>query len=163
VFVSTGADEEMITKIRSSARTEDNMIEFIGILEQKGINLIGEYARLLAEQIKLERGDVANNPNLLEDLNNLNNIVAYENANVLLVKANSPQQAKEFPDDMMLDLESNAHKDSVLSPEQLQQQALSFLNNKQVISQPLSRGNGIHKGTRATRLNHVNKIGKKLA
>ncbi len=49
VFVSIGADEEMIKKIRNSALTEDNMIEFIGILEQKGINLVGEYSRLLAE------------------------------------------------------------------------------------------------------------------
>lgn len=167
VFVSIGADEEMITRIRNSATTEDNMTEFIGILEQKGINLLGEYARLLAEQIKLERGDIAGNPNLIEDLNNLNNIVAYENANVLLMKANSPQQAKEFPDDMMFldptDKETNNHKETILSPEQIQQLALSFLNNKQVISQPAPKTFGIHKGSRINRLNYANKVGKKLA
>ena len=49
VFVATGADQEMVDKIKSSALTEDNMIEFIGILEKKGINLVGEYSYLLAE------------------------------------------------------------------------------------------------------------------
>jgi len=64
VFVSIGADEEMIKKIRNSALTEDNMIEFIGILEQKGINLVGEYSRLLAE---------VNSRNLFYQLNSLAN------------------------------------------------------------------------------------------
>jgi len=41
----------MVAKIRNSALTEDNMIEFIGFLEQKGINLVAEYSRLLAEVI----------------------------------------------------------------------------------------------------------------
>ncbi len=39
----------MIAKVKNSALTEDNMIEFIGFLEQKGINLVAEYSRLLAE------------------------------------------------------------------------------------------------------------------
>ena len=49
VFVSIGAEESLINKIRNSALTEDNMVEFIGLLEQKGINLVAEYSRLLAE------------------------------------------------------------------------------------------------------------------
>jgi len=48
-FVSIGADDELLSKIRNSALTEENMIEFIGILEQRGLDLIGEYSRLLAE------------------------------------------------------------------------------------------------------------------
>jgi len=169
VFVSIGADEEMIKKIRNSALTEDNMIEFIGILEQKGINLVGEYSRLLAEQIKLERADIANNPNLIEDINNLNNIIAYENANVLLAKANAPVQNKDFPDDILsadipLEKDFTQMKDTVLSPEQFQQLATSLINapsRKQVASsQPASRSAGTHKGARMSRTNH-SKTGKK--
>mgnify|MGYP001172755442 FL=1 len=48
-FVSIGADDELLSKIRNSALTEENMIEFIGILEQRGLDIIGEYSRLLAE------------------------------------------------------------------------------------------------------------------
>jgi coiled-coil domain-containing protein 63/114 len=48
-LVSIGADEEILNKIRNSALTEENMIEFIAILEEKGLNIIGEYSRLLAE------------------------------------------------------------------------------------------------------------------
>jgi len=169
VFVSIGADEEMVKKIRNSALTEDNMIEFIGILEQKGINLVGEYSRLLAEQIKLERADIANNPNLIEDINNLNNIIAYENANVLLAKANAPTQNKDFPDDILsadipLEKDFTQMKDTVLSPEQFQQLATSLINapnRKQVASsQPASRSAGTHKGARMSRTNH-SKTGKK--
>lgn len=50
-LVSIGADEEILNKIRNSALTEENMIEFIAILEEKGLNIIGEYSRLLAEVI----------------------------------------------------------------------------------------------------------------
>ena len=48
-FVSIGESEETLERIRNSALTEENMIEFIGILENKGLGIIGEYSRLLAE------------------------------------------------------------------------------------------------------------------
>jgi hypothetical protein len=51
-FTSIGQDEDTLKtldKIRNSALTEENMIEFIGKLEEKGLNIIGEYSRLLAE------------------------------------------------------------------------------------------------------------------
>jgi len=51
----------------------------------------------------LERADIANNPNLIEDINNLNNIIAYENANVLLAKANAPVQTKDFPGNFFIE------------------------------------------------------------
>jgi len=170
VFVSIGADDQMVAKIRNSALTEDNMIEFIGFLEQKGINLVAEYSRLLAEQIKLERGDLGNNVALVEDINNLNNIIAYENANVLLHKANSPQQTKDFPDEILaVDLPSDKDfihtKDNILSPEQFQQLALSILNapsRKQVVSSQLvSRTTGSHKGAKPGRGNNSGKNPKK--
>ena len=68
------------------------MIFFLGILEQKGIDAISEYARLIAEvipliflveyrrnnvffqQLKLEKGDVGNIGQQIEDLNNINSM-----------------------------------------------------------------------------------------
>jgi len=169
VFVSIGADETLINKIKNSALTEDNMVEFIGILEQKGINLVAEYSRLLAEQLKFERGDITNNANFAEDINNLNNIIAFENANVLLLKANSPVQNKDFPDELLLldggaDKESTNVRDNLLSPEQLQQMAMSLItapNRKPATSQPGSRSAGAFKGSRIPRINHPTKITKK--
>ncbi len=40
-----------------SAITEENMIYFLGKLEEKGIEAISDYAKLIAEQLKLEKGD----------------------------------------------------------------------------------------------------------
>lgn len=36
-------------KVESAAITEENMVHFLGILEQKGLDAIQEYARLIAE------------------------------------------------------------------------------------------------------------------
>ena len=55
VFVAIEIDPEIIEKLRMSAITEENMIYFLGILEQKGkkiiigIDAISDYARLIAE------------------------------------------------------------------------------------------------------------------
>ena len=83
----------------------------------------------------MERADIANNPNLIEDINNLNNIIAYENANVLLAKANAPVQNKDFPDDILtaeipVEKDFTQMRDAVLSPEQFQQLATSLINVK---------------------------------
>lgn len=50
-------EPEVIEKLRTAAITEENMVYFLGILEQKGLDAIQEYARLIAEQLKLEKGD----------------------------------------------------------------------------------------------------------
>lgn len=63
-----------------SAITEENMIYFLGILEQKGIDAISDYARLIAEQLKLEKGDT---PGVAQQIEDLSNIIAYENANIM--------------------------------------------------------------------------------
>lgn len=49
VFVAIDISPEIIEKLRMSAITEENMIYFLGILEQKGIDAISDYARLIAE------------------------------------------------------------------------------------------------------------------
>lgn len=60
VFQAIDIDQDIIEKLRMSAITEENMIYFLGILEQKGIDAISDYARLIAEQLKLEKGDTPN-------------------------------------------------------------------------------------------------------
>lgn len=58
VFVAIDVDKEEIEKLKTAAITEENMVHFLGILEKKGLDAIQEYARLIAEQLKLEKGDV---------------------------------------------------------------------------------------------------------
>lgn len=49
VMESIGCDEKIIEELRNSAITEENITKFLGILEEKGIEVITEYARLIAE------------------------------------------------------------------------------------------------------------------
>lgn len=58
VFAAIGVESSIIEKLKISAITEENMIYFLGILEQKGIDAISEYSRLIAEQLKIEKSDV---------------------------------------------------------------------------------------------------------
>mmetsp|Transcript_40322 Transcript_40322/g.35814 ORF Transcript_40322/g.35814 Transcript_40322/m.35814 type:complete len:89 (+) Transcript_40322:67-333(+) len=83
-FVAIGCDDELLEKIRNSALTEENMVDFIGTLEKRGLDIIGEYSRLLAEQIKLERENTKENP----QVDDLNNIIAYENAQMMNLYSN---------------------------------------------------------------------------
>ena len=55
VMISIGCETKIINELKSSAITEENITKFLGILEEKGIEVITEYARLIAEQIKLEK------------------------------------------------------------------------------------------------------------
>jgi len=48
-MVSIGIDEKIVEELRNSAITEENITKFLGILEEKGIEVITEYARLIAE------------------------------------------------------------------------------------------------------------------
>lgn len=74
------------------------MIFFLGILEQKGIDAISEYARLIAEQLKLEKGETGNVAQQIEDLNN---IIQYENANIMNFYSATAQTKPECPDDIL--------------------------------------------------------------
>lgn len=58
VFTAIDVEPAIIEKLKISAITEENMIYFLGILEQKGIDAISEYSRLIAEQLKIEKSDV---------------------------------------------------------------------------------------------------------
>ena len=49
VMSSIGCKEEDINQMKNSALTEENITKFLGILEEKGLHVITEYARLIAE------------------------------------------------------------------------------------------------------------------
>lgn len=80
LFAAIGAEEKLVAKIRNSTFTEQNISEFIGLLEEKGMTLINRFSRLIAQQIILEKGSTYNIESQLEDLNN---IIAYNNANTM--------------------------------------------------------------------------------
>ena len=48
-MISIGVDEKAVEELRNAAITEENITKFLGILEEKGIDVITEYARLIAE------------------------------------------------------------------------------------------------------------------
>ena len=56
-----GCDNNIVDELKTSAITEENITKFLGILEEKGIDVITEYARLIAEQIRLEKAEKIKN------------------------------------------------------------------------------------------------------
>lgn len=46
---SVGIPSDKIENLKNSAVTEENLMEYFGILEEKGIEIVSEYSRLIAE------------------------------------------------------------------------------------------------------------------
>ena len=46
---NVGVDEKKIEHLKTSAVSEEHLMEYFGILEDKGIEIVSEYARLIAE------------------------------------------------------------------------------------------------------------------
>ena len=44
-----GIDQEKIDNLKDSAVTEENLMEYFGILEEKGLEIVGQYSKLIAE------------------------------------------------------------------------------------------------------------------
>lgn len=112
------------------------MVYFLGILEQKGLDAISEYARLIAEQLKLEKGDV---PGLAQQIDDLNNIIAYENANIMNYYSQNATSKLECPDELLqVGSEDAVHDDDqkfskqekLFSQEEFRKQALEVLTKK---------------------------------
>jgi len=57
ILEAIGVSPEQITGLKNSAVTEENLMHYFGILEQKGIEIVSEYSKLIAEQIRLDKGD----------------------------------------------------------------------------------------------------------
>ncbi|KAL4455296.1 hypothetical protein ABPG74_012448 [Tetrahymena malaccensis] len=138
VFIAIDVEPETIEKLRSAAITEENMVHFLGILEQKGLDAISEYSRLIAEQLKLEKGDM---PGLAQNIDDLNNIIAYENANIMNFYSSAGQGKQDCPDDL-LQVQNNEdgedekiqqigqRGDKFFSQEELRKQALDVITKK---------------------------------
>lgn len=59
---------------------EDNLTEFLGELEKKGLDAICHYGRLVSEQLKAEKG---NNWEMQKQIDELNNIMTLENVSTM--------------------------------------------------------------------------------
>ncbi len=116
------------------------MIYFLGILEQKGIDAISEYSRLIAEQLKIEKSDV---PGIAQQIDDLNNIIAYENANIMNYYSTANQNKDDCPgkslplfflDDLLnhekKDEEVDFKTDKFMQQEDFRDQALKSLEKK---------------------------------
>lgn len=101
LFESLNISCDEIAQLKNTTLTSENLIHYFGLLEEKGMKIISEYSKLIAEQIRTEKGDYeeAN-----EQISNLMNIIEYEN------KENKGEQGgpnkTEFPEHL-LDFEAN--------------------------------------------------------
>lgn len=134
-FESLEIPEATIAELKDAAVTEENMLRYFGILEEKGLATVSEYAKLVAEQIRYEKSD---QPEINQQIENLQNIIEYENANLL--NANMPNGAnqasgnREFPEDLLekADVvgEDPNHLTQNLSREKLLEYAMGLYNKK---------------------------------
>ena len=46
---NVGIDDKVISRLKDSSVSEENLMEYFGLLEEKGIEIVSEYARLIAE------------------------------------------------------------------------------------------------------------------
>ena len=143
ILEAIGVSPEQITGLKNSAVTEENLMHYFGILEQKGIEIVSEYSKLIAEQIRLDKGD---QPEINQQIDNQINIIEYENANILNSFFNQPPPKSDFPDDLVTGNESNEQQTSEvpLTREQLKEQALTILN-KTKDKQSTNKSNASHK------------------
>ncbi|CAD8168767.1 unnamed protein product [Paramecium octaurelia] len=135
VFQAIDVDDETIKKLKSAAITEENMVHFLGILEQKGLDAIQEYARLIAEQLKLEKGEVHG---LSSQVDDLNNIIAYENANIMNYYSQASQFRQECPDDVLsFNEEENDIKQRWFQEEEFKKQAMESISKRSGPKKPI--------------------------
>jgi len=126
VFKTIGMDEEFLSKIRNNTFTEHNINEFIGRLEEQGMKLINKFSRLTAEQIKLEKGP---SNDIEAEVEDLNNIVAYDNANIMKSQLEKIKPENYVPDDL-IDTEIVLDKERPLTEDQFRQTAFSIFSSK---------------------------------
>lgn len=143
ILEAIGVSPDQISGLKNSAVTEENLMHYFGILEQKGIEIVSEYSKLIAEQIRLDKGD---QPEINQQIDNQINIIEYENANIQNSFFNQPPPKSDFPDDLVDRNESDEIQDHKWFPsrEQLKEQALS-VQNRQKGNQSTNKSNASHK------------------
>ena len=131
-------DEEFLSKIRNNTFTEHNINEFIGRLEEQGMKLINKFSRLTAVQIKLEKGP---SNDIEAEVEDLNNIVAYDNANIMKSQLEKTKPENIVPGisrieiqelnkilDDLIDTEVVLDKERPLTEDQFRQTAFSIFS-----------------------------------
>ena len=92
IMEEVGMDASIVKEVENSLLTEENIQKYLGKLEERSVLIIKEYSKLMAEQIIQEKADrfkkhqAPENDNVIEveaQVNDLKNIIAYENANVM--------------------------------------------------------------------------------
>ena len=144
ILEAIGVPADQITGLKNSAVTEENLMHYFGILEQKGIEIVSEYSKLIAEQIRLDKGD---QPEINQQIDNLINIIEYENANILNSFFNQPPPKSDFPaelDDRGESNENQVGEGVPLTREQLKELALN-IQNKKTGNQSTNKSNASHK------------------
>lgn len=95
LFKTLEIDEQQVENLKRSAITSENLLQFFGLLEDKGIKIISEYSKFIAEQIKIDKGD---HNEVNDQINHLLNIIEYENKESLAEQAIMQTNTTEFPD-----------------------------------------------------------------
>jgi hypothetical protein len=125
VFESVGVDNEEVINLQNSTLNLSNVAHFFGLLEDRGMRIIEDYSRLIAEQIKKEKGDNVEN---MDQINNLLNIIEMEQKEMALEQQLTTKN--DFPE-QLLDIETVAeagNDQKFKNYDELKHQALDEMN-----------------------------------
>jgi len=99
IFEAVNIESEEIANLQGTNLNLTNIVHFFGLLEDKGMKIIEDYSKLIAEQIKKEKGDNVEN---VDQINNLLNIIEMEQKEMALEQQMTAKN--DFPE-QLLDLE----------------------------------------------------------
>jgi hypothetical protein len=125
VFEAVGIDNEEIVSLQNTNLNLTNVAHFFGLLEDKGMKIIEDYSKLIAEQIKKEKGDNVEN---VDQINNLLNIIEMEQKEMALEQQMTAKN--DFPE-QLLDIEplmENTNDQKFKNYDELKHQALDEMN-----------------------------------
>lgn len=125
VFEAVGIDSDEINNLQNTNLSLANVAHFFGLLEDKGMKIIEDYSKLIAEQIKKEKGDNVEN---VDQINNLLNIIEMEQKEMALEQQMTAKN--DFPE-QLLDIEpvaENNNDQKFKNYDELKHQALDEMN-----------------------------------
>ena len=93
LFITLDINKEKRLELENCALTAENLIQFFGILEERGMEIISDFSKIIANQIGQEKG---NKEEVNEQIKNLLNIIEYENQELL--NRDNFENKNDFPD-----------------------------------------------------------------
>lgn len=93
LFTTLDIEKEKIDELKNCSLTAENLIQYFGILEEKGMKIISDFSKIIANQIGKEKG---NKEEVNEQIKNLLNIIEYENQELL--NRENFENKNDFPD-----------------------------------------------------------------